>query len=395
MGELVSVPPKGERPRLWVHAVSVGEVVAVRPILRELRKALPKHEIVLSVTTSSGHRTAREGEQGLFDYLTYFPIDVARFQLAAMQRVRPDAVAIMETELWMNFLWAAKVFDARTLLINGRISDRAYPRDKAVSFLFRAMLRSLDRALMQTELDADRIRSLGASNPEVLGNSKFDQALEAVDASPGEWRKELQIPETDRVLVIGSTRGEFEEELVISAVASVGLEALSVIHAPRHLESAPALIERVRKQFGSVAIRSRGETGKYLVLDTYGELAKVYCVADLVVVGGGFADMGGQNIVQPLAIGKPVIHGPNMQNFREVARAADRAGAAIVAATIQELSEAIKGLLTDDTQRAQMGEAAKALVAANAGASLRYAEAVANEIRDNPPPPRIKKQKPA
>src|SRR5579862_4676246 len=236
MGNLTSVPAKGEKPRLWVHAVSVGEVVAARPILREIRKALPYHEVVLSVTTSSGHRTAREGEAGLFDYLIYFPIDVARFQLAAIQRVQPDAVVVMETELWMNFLWAAKVFDVRTMLVNGRISDRAYPRDRAVLPYFKALLKDLDRALMQTEVDAERIRYLGPASPEVFGNCKFDQALEALDASPNEWRKKLGIPEGNRVLVIGSTRAE-EEDFVLDAVAKVGLDGLSVIHAPRHLES--------------------------------------------------------------------------------------------------------------------------------------------------------------
>ncbi len=387
-GDLRSIPTKQDRPRLWVHAVSVGEVVAARPILREIRKLLPKHEIVLSVTTSSGHRTAREGEPGLFDHLVYFPIDVARFQLAAMQRVRPDAVLIMETELWMNFLWAAKVFEARTVLVNGRISDRAYPRNRKLAFFYRSLMRNLDRALMQTKVDAERIRSIGAGNVEVMGNCKFDQALESVDASPAEWRKKLGIPDSDKVLVVGSTRGEFEEEFVIRALARVGLDGLSVVHAPRHLESAPGLIEKVRERFEEVAVRSKGQHGKYLVLDTYGELAQVYSVADLVVIGGGFADLGGQNIVQPLAMGKPVIHGPHMQNFREPARMADEVGAAKCVRIEEELAAAISDLLRDDAKRAQMGGAAKRLVASHAGASRRYAEAVANEIRDHPIKPR-------
>ena len=387
-GSFKSVPAKGERPRLWVHAVSVGEIVAARPVLRELRKVLPKYEIVLSVTTSSGHQTAREGDPTLFDHLVYFPIDVARFQLAAMQRVRPDAVVVMETELWMNFLWAAKVFDARTLLVNGRISDRAFPRSRKLAFFYRALLKDLDRALMQTKIDADRIGELGAVSPEVFGNCKFDQALEANRVNAAGWREKLAIPPDDQVLVIGSTRGESEEEFVLQALKKIDRHGLRIIHAPRHLEDAPSLEMRVQERLGEVALRSKGQTGPYLVLDTYGELASVYSLADVVIVGGGFENFGGQNIVQPLAAGKPVLHGPHMQNFREAAKLADDAGASISCATPDELAEALKQLLNDPGKRARMGQAAKALVEAHAGASRRYAEAVAAEIAAHPAPPR-------
>ncbi len=373
----LKIPPRGDRRRIWVHAVSVGEVVAAQPVLRELRKVLPEYEIVLSTTTSSGHRTAREGPEGLFDHLMYFPVDVARFQLAAVQRVRPDAVAIMETELWMNLLWAAKVFDAATLLMNGRISDRSVPRAKLVRFFYRALLRNVDRCLMQTEKDAARIQALGARSAEVLGNCKFDQAAESVDADPARRRAELGLPEGTPVVVVGSPGGEEEERLVIEAVRRGGLEKICVIHAPRHMERADALAEAARRAFGSVARRSRGERGRYLVLDTYGELAGIYSVADVAVVGGGFARTGGQNILQPLALGKPVLHGPHMANFREVAPRRAGRGASEVCATADELAEALERLLGDASLRMRMGESARRLVEANLGASRRYAEAIA------------------
>lgn len=390
-GNFKSIPPKGERPRLWVHAVSVGEIVAARPVLRALRKAMPYHEIVLSVTTSSGHRTAREGDTSLYDFLVYFPFDVLRFQMAAMQKVRPDAVLIMETELWMNFLWCAKLFDARTLLINGRISDRAFPRSKRIKAFYKVLLENLDRALMQSDVDVERIKELGAKSAEVLGNCKFDQALEATEANPKEWRRNLGIPEGNHVLVVGSTRGEYEEKMVIEAVARAKDDRLSVVHAPRHLEDAPGLEQRIKERFGQVAVRSRGENGPYLVMDTYGELAAAYSVADVVIVGGGFADLGGQNIVQPLALGKPVLHGSHMENFREPTKMADSVGAAIRCRNLDKLSAALNELLADKGKRVLMGEAAKALVAQNAGASQRYAETVVDEIRSHPIKPYRKK----
>jgi 3-deoxy-D-manno-octulosonic-acid transferase len=371
-----------DNKRIWLHAVSVGEVVAAMPILRELRNTVPDYEIVLSVTTSSGHRTAREQTAGLYDHLVYFPIDIARFQLSAMQRVQPAVVAIMETELWMNFLWAAKVFEARTLLINGRISDRSFPRSKSLKFFYKALLKNMDRCLMQTEKDAERIKILGAKSAEVFGNCKFDQAVEGLDADPVAWRTDLGLDPTKPVVVIGSTRGDDEEDLVLEAIKAVGLDKCSVIHAPRHLERVPEISQKVRAELGDCGLRSRGEHSRYMLLDTYGELAKVYSVADVVVIGGGFSNQGGQNLLQPLAHGKPVLHGPHMQNFREVAEAARDAGASLECATPTELADAITRLLGDPSERARMGAAASTLVNSNLGASRRYAEAIAQAAAD-------------
>lgn len=372
--------PRKDRHRVWVHAVSVGEVMAALPILRELGRELPDFEIVLSVTTSSGHQTAREKAADLADKIVYFPIDVARFQLAAMQRVRPAAVAIMETELWLNFLWAAKTFEAATLLVNGRISDRSFRRSKPVRFFYRALLKDVDRCLMQTEADAERIRAMGGRDVQVLGNCKFDQAAEGLDADPAEWREKLGLTPGKLTVVVGSTRGEEEEKFVLEALKLAALDA-QIVHAPRHIERADALCEQVRAAFGAVAQRSKGETGAYLVLDTYGELAGAYATADIAIVGGGFANLGGQNLIQPLALGKPVLHGPHMQNFREAALAAKEAGASLVCATPQELADALALLARDADKRAEMGAKAKALVEANLGASKRYAKAIADAAR--------------
>jgi len=375
-GDFEIKPDKTKR-RIWVHAVSVGEVVAAVPILKAIREKLPEHETVLSVTTSSGHQTAREKLDGLFDHLVYFPIDVPRFQLAAMSRVRPEVVAIMETELWFNFLWAAKSFRAKTLLINGRISDRSFSRSKTFRFFYRALLKNVDRCLMQSEADRDRVLALGAQSAEVLGNCKFDQAMEGLDADPAEWRAKLGLEEGKPVLVIGSTRSEREEAIMLDAVAEIGLSRIQVIHAPRHLERAEPLAAVVAERFGTAARRSQDESGPYLILDTYGELNHVYSVADIVVIGGGFDDLGGQNLIQPLAHGKPVLHGPYMQNFRDSSEMARAAGATLVCRDAKELSEGIRDLLDHPSKRQSMGVAASELVQKNLGASDRYAEAIA------------------
>lgn len=373
------LPPRKDGKRIWFHAVSVGEVVAATPILKELRELLPEHEIVLSVTTSSGHQTAREKATGLYDHLVYFPIDVARFQLSAMQKVRPSVVAIMETELWFNFLWAAKVFDARTLLINGRISDRSFPRSRRLAFFYKALLAEMDRCLMQTPTDAERIKALGARSTEVFGNCKFDQAVEGLDVDPVALRADLGLREGVPVVVVGSTRGEEEERFVLTALRSIRFDSIQVVHAPRHLERVPDLAELARNEGAQVALRSKGDHGGYLLLDTYGELAKVYAVADVVVIGGGFSNLGGQNLIQALAHGKPVLHGVHMQNFREASEAALKAGASVACATPEELAAQLKSLLADEQKRKEMGTAASALIQQNLGASKRYAQAIAEE----------------
>ncbi|MEI7985417.1 MAG: 3-deoxy-D-manno-octulosonic acid transferase [Armatimonadota bacterium] len=371
-----------KKNRVWVHAVSVGEVIAAKPFLSQLRQLAPECEIVLSVTTSSGHQTAREMEMPLFDSLVYFPIDVPKFTLRAMQWVRPDVMVIMETELWYNFLWAADVFDVRTMIVNGRISDKAYKTDLKVGFFFRSLFKLMNRCLVQTETDKDRFESLGAKGVEVFGNTKFDEASSVVSVDANEWREKLGIPTSKRVIVVGSTRSELEEQLVVDAFFQ--LKDVVFVHAPRHIESAGRIIEVFQKQVGSsgksIGRRSLGESGDYVVLDTFGELGSVYSIADVVVIGGGFDKLGGQNLIQPLALSKPVIHGPNMFNFRDVAASSVRAGCSIICESSNEVATQIQSLLNDDERRKVMADAAKKLIADNVGASRRYAEAVIAEM---------------
>lgn len=372
---------KGKR-RVWVHAVSVGEVIAAKPFLSQLRQLAPDCEIVLSVTTSSGHQTAREMDMPLFDSLVYFPIDVPKFTLRAMQWVRPNVMVIMETELWYNFLWAADVFDVRTIIVNGRISDKAYKTDQKVGFFFRSLFKLVSRCLVQTETDKERFESLGAQGVEVFGNTKFDEATSVVAVDPAEWRAKLGIPEGKQVVVVGSTRSEMEEELIIQSFFA--MTNVLFVHAPRHVESAGRIVDHFQKHLGAtgktIGLRSKGESGDYIILDTFGELGSVYSVADVVIVGGGFDKLGGQNLIQPLALAKPVIHGPNMFNFREVAAESVRSGCSIICEDSQAVTSTILELLINPGKREEMANAAKNMIGHHVGASKRYAEAVIAEM---------------
>ncbi len=371
------------KPRIWIHAVSVGEVMAAVPILKELYDQDDTVEVVLSVTTSSGHQTAREKASGYVDHLIYFPIDVPRFVMNALVRVKPTVVAMMETELWMNFLTFAKSFHAKTFIINGRISDRSFPRAMKLRSYYRALLSEVDEALMQTEVDRERLLALGASQAEVIGNSKFDEAAKLRDTNPAEWRAELGIPPTAKVVVIGSTRGREEHEWALSLVARPDWEEFWVVHAPRHLEDCDALEASAQKLLGTekVARRSLRRSGRYLILDSYGELGEVYSVADVALVGGSFLVKGGQNMLQPLSHGVAVVTGPATENFRDIVSLANRAGA-IVTCQAEEVGDWVVKLMDDEEQRNRMGHAAKKLITEHQGSSAKTAAMLLSAARE-------------
>jgi 3-deoxy-D-manno-octulosonic-acid transferase len=212
-----------------------------------------------------------------------------------------------------------------------------------------------------------------------LGNTKFDEAAGASALDASGWRNELGLDDRP-VVVVGSTRSELEVLTVISALEPFAGQ-IQVVHAPRHLETAPEVADLAKNTPFSFGFRSKGEKADYIVLDTYGELGAVYSVADIVIVGGGFDTLGGQNIIQPLALGKPVLHGPNMFNFREVAAQSVEAGASRVCATHEELESALRELLGSAEKRAEMGRAASDLVKKNLGASARYAEVITESLK--------------
>lgn len=398
LGAYPHVPGKKKgTKRVWIQAVSVGEVIAALPVLRELRKKSPHTEIVLSVTTSTGHATAQERANGLYDHLIYFPIDMPRFALYAILKIRPNVLAMMETEFWFNVLYNARHFDAKILLLNGRVSDRSYSRMGYVKPFYRSLVKFFDRALVQTETDAERLKSLGALNVEVFGNTKFDEAgTEDVEVIA---RLKNELPLDGRpVVVVGSTRSADEEWLTIQALAEVAKSVpIQVIHAPRHLESTEGLVEQATKAFGADKVGKRSSATStapldYIVLDTFGELSSAYRLGTISIIGGGFSKMGGQNLIQALAAGLPVLHGKYMHNFRDVTDLADKAGAAFrldlpsgdvskrSTEDVHAVASEVLRLMNDEPSLAKASTAGRKLVAENQGAGARYAQAIVDAL---------------
>jgi 3-deoxy-D-manno-octulosonic-acid transferase len=365
---------------IWIHAVSVGEALTARALAADLKRRYPRLRLYLSTTTIAGQQVAKASLRHLVDGVFYFPFDWMFTIRRTLNLVRPRLFIMMETEIWPNLLHACRKRGVKTAVINGRISSRSYPRYKLIRPFFRRVLADVDRFCMQSEESASRLKDLGADpgRVTVTGSLKFD-SLELPSASAhGKPRERVlrffRVSPRRTVLVAGSTmRGE--ETAVLQAFAKIKAtqtHAIAII-APRQPDRFGE-VERLSREAGFVTIR-RSELpidaeprADVVVLDTIGELAQLYQVATAVFVGGSLADHGGHNILEPAIFGKPIVFGPHMQNFREIAEAFVANDAAIQVQTERELDAAILSLVRDPVHRARLGAAARALVEANRGA---------------------------
>jgi 3-deoxy-D-manno-octulosonic-acid transferase len=381
---------------IWIHAVSVGEVLMARALLPELRERYPRLRLILSTTTLTGQQIARNNLQYVDD-LFYFPLDLGFIVDRTLRRVKPRLFIMVETEIWPNLLRACAREGVKTMLVNGRISARAYPRYRLARPFFRRVLRHVDRCCMQSEESARRIIDIGADRERVsvTGSLKFD-SLE-VPGAPGDRGSNRVLRyfriSPDRPVIIAASTLKGEEEPVLEAfqrIRATMTNALLII-APRKPERFDETERLARRGGWKVARRKKDlrvdaePRDDVIVLDTIGELAQLYQVATVVFVGGSLVDAGGHNILEPAVFGKPIVFGPYMQNFAEIARTFLDNTAAIQVRNGRELEAALLDLLVDPVRRASLGAAARALVEANRGARTKTLTAIAQLLPpDNP-----------
>jgi 3-deoxy-D-manno-octulosonic-acid transferase len=364
---------------IWVHAVSVGEVLTARALLPELRERYPRLRIFLSTTTMTGQQIARNNLQYV-DEVFYFPFDLGFIVNRMLRLVKPRIFIMMETEIWPNLLRACHRAGVKTVLVNGRISSRSYPRYRLARPFIRRVLRHIDRFCMQSEESARRIIDIGAPRERVTvtGSLKFDSLELPGPTAPDRGRNRVlryfRIS-PDRPVVIAASTLKGEEEPVLEAfqrIRATMTNALLII-APRKPERFDEA-ERIARRAGwNVARRSELRVDSeprhdVVIVDTIGELAQLYQVATAVFVGGSLVDAGGHNILEPAVFGKPIVFGPHMQNFAEIARTFVDNGASIQLRSARELETVLLELLSDPVRRASLGAAARALVEANRGA---------------------------
>jgi 3-deoxy-D-manno-octulosonic-acid transferase len=383
MGRLpVYLNVDGDRS-IWVHAVSVGEVLGVRPLISALRERFPDHRLFLSTTTITGNEVAAKGA-GDLDGLLFAPFDWPGPVRRALAALNPALLVLVETELWPNLIHEARRHGTRVAVVNGRISDRSFGRYRLIRPFLRRVLQEVDLFLMQGEIPAARIRALGApvERVSVTHSLKYDAA------EPGRPPERLTRlldgkPHRRPLWVAGCTVGG-EEERVLRAFHHVRerVPGAALLIAPRHPERfdlVPPLVEaagfRCRRR-SALEPGGWGE-GDVLLLDTLGELAHVYALASVVFVGKSLGPVqGGHNILEPAAAAKPIVVGPHMENFQEIADEFKAEQALIEVRSTEELGREVAALLLDEPRRRELGERARRLVDRNRGAVQRTVDAL-------------------
>lgn len=374
--------PPAEGGRVWLHAVSAGEAVAAAAIARRLAEISPETEVVVSTTTPAGQQQARKLLPGAKAWF-YFPFDFLPCVLLALLRVRPTVIAPVETEIWPNWLWLARTLRIRTALVNGQFADRGFRGARKARPLYRWALGNLDALWMQSEQAAERALFLGARRERVrtVGNVKFEQQVSPVRAEVAAAVREALALGLGRPLWMAGSTHPGEEEQVLEAyrLAREQVPDLALLLAPRHIERAPQVMELLEREGWNCGRRSAGmeRPVDILVLDTMGELAGLYALADVVYVGGSLVPIGGHDILQPLFHGKPVLFGPHMHNQHDLARLALEAGAALQVESAAELGERVARLCSDAARREELREAGERLLEQNTGAAWECAALLA------------------
>lgn len=364
------------RPVIWLHAVSVGEVLAVSRLVAELDAALPGFQIVISTTTRTGQKLARErfGAERVF----YSPLDVPWAVGAYLRALRPAMLVLAETEFWPNMLSGCDRREIPVVVVNARISDRSWPRYLRLRGLWQPFLSRLTRVLAQSEVDAERLRALGCGDVSVAGNLKFDvRATEEAEAT----RLLRQSSEGLRLIVAGSTLDGEEATLLEAWPLLQAAEInLALVIAPRHPErfgEVAGLLEqsgfkwRRRGSFG----RSELAFGEIVLLDSIGELASVYSLAAVAFVGGSLVAAGGHNPLEPAQFGVPVVTGEHYANFRAIVDTMRMAGGIHIAASAT-LGGVIAELLSDPQAAKDLGESGRRVFEEQAGATERTVAAI-------------------
>jgi 3-deoxy-D-manno-octulosonic-acid transferase len=370
----------------WIHAVSVGEAMAAAPLLEELRRRHPELPLVMTTVTETGARVVRDQFAHLVSH-RFFPLDLPGAVERVTRAINPVFLVCMETELWPNLLRRLGARQVPIMIASGRLSDRSFRRYRLVRPFMRSLLEPVSVFAMQSAEDARRMIALGARAERVFvtGNVKGD-AVPAAAGAAELWHRLLGFRPGQRVWIAGSThRGE--EEAVLDAHAAAGPRgSIALILAPRHPDRVDEVLGTVTAR-GWPALRRtrlpvrRGDDA-VVVLDTIGELAQVYAVADAVFVGGSLVPIGGHNMLEPARLGKPVLFGPHTENFREPAALLEASGGGVRVQNVAELAAALRALLADASLRARVGAAARRAAESGQGATRQTLDLIDRFLLD-------------
>jgi len=374
----------GSRP-VWIHAVSVGEVMAAIPLIQEIKKRHPSQKIALSTVTVTGNYTATIRAKEV-DVVFYFPFDYPFIVKRVIKKINPKLFVTLETEIWPNLLRELKNNNIPSVMISGRISNHSYHKYRWARFFFSKVLDNIDAFCMQTEVDTRRIIDIGAKVDRVItiGNLKFDQRVSVLSSEEKvALYSILNLKEGQRIFIAGSTH-KGEEDIVLEVFKGLkqSYEDLVLVLAPRHPErfdEVAHLLSRHKLPSIKKTEIKRGRGGdqhNVILLDTIGELSKLYSIGTIIFVGGSLVSIGGHNVLEPVAYKKAVIFGPHMENFSEISRSLRESGGGLQVHNQEEFLLKARMLLQNDTVRDKLGERAFKVIAHNQGAIKRVMEVI-------------------
>jgi 3-deoxy-D-manno-octulosonic-acid transferase len=384
-------PDRQDQPVIWIHAVSLGEVVAAAPLVKALHERHPEFLYIVTTVTETGREAVEQRLGGIAEH-RYAPLDFSWAVAGMVRRLRPILYVFVETEIWPNLLWTLRRQDVPSVLVNGRLSSRSFRRQDLplIRSFYRSVLETLTLCLMQSDRDRDRLVALGAdpTRVHVTGNIKFDQPLPAVRADES-LRRSFGLDEHEQLILAGSTHPG-EEELLVSAYLQIVKTHPSTVLmlAPRHIERADRVEATLREAGVIVQRRSRiGEKQsgpRVIILDTRGELSRAYREAVVAFVGGTLVPVGGHNLLEPAVWGIPVMFGPHTDHCAEVAMLLSESGGGQRVAGVEDLVAFLEAWLARPEIRSQVGQAARQAVLDNQGALTRSLELIETCLRAAP-----------
>lgn len=366
---------------IWIHGASVGEIVATSPLVKQIRKEMPERPILVSAFTVGGYNMAKQIIPEA-DAIIYFPLDLPFVAESLVKRIHPGVFMPVETELWPNFLRAIRERHIPVMMVNGRISEKSVKSYRYLYGIWDDMLNTVTRFCMQSSIDAEYITHLGADRDKIFvtGNTKFDQTYAEVTAEDlGKYREELGIGDAYPVIVAGSTHPG-EEKVLFQAFQSVRKEYpdARLVIAPRKTTRADEIAKLASSYgyetgFRSVMKEESSSRKSYpvLLIDTIGELGRIYAIGDVVFVGGSFSNTGGHNVLEPAAHAKPILVGPSMQNFKDSYALLSKVKACKMVNNTIELTHEFLDIMKNDERRKAMGEASMQVIRENRGADVR------------------------
>ena len=376
------IAPVADTNCIWLHGASVGEMVAISPLVKEIKNLMPERKVLVSAVTVGGYDMARQIMPEA-DAIINFPLDLPFVASSMVSRIRPGIFIMVETELWPNFLRAIRERNIPAMMMNGRISEKSAKSYRYLSSLLRDMLNTINLFCMQSSIDAKYITQLGADPKKIIvtGNTKFDQTY--AEVSPEDlatYKTELGLGEDAWPVIVAGSTHRTEEEAVLTSFTAVRKKYphARLIIAPRKLTRIEE-IKKVNAKFGyEMGFRSKlkemeGKRPEFpvLMLDTIGELGRIYAIGDIVFVGGSLVRYGGHNVLEPAAHAKPILVGPSMEDFKDSYSLLSKAGACRMVSDADGLAEAFLEIAGDDNLRKRMGEASIQIIRENRGAALK------------------------